>query len=124
MTRAVSEWIGKTDDTPCPPRVQLRIFNRYGGVCYLSGIKIRPGDTWHVEHVIAIINEGENRESNMAPALYEPHKVKTKADVAEKSKVATIRKKHLGLTKSRNPMPYGRGSKFKRKFNGEVVPRD
>jgi 5-methylcytosine-specific restriction protein A len=95
--REVPEWIGKNDDTPVPPRVKLRVFERYGGVCYLSGRKIRAGEKWDAEHVIAIINGGENRESNLKPALKAPHKEKTKADLAIKSKTARIRAKHLGI---------------------------
>ena len=39
--RAVPEWIGATPDTKVPERVRLRVFNAYGGVCYLSKRKIR-----------------------------------------------------------------------------------
>jgi 5-methylcytosine-specific restriction protein A len=99
MTRALPEWVGKTPDTPVPPRVKIRIFAKYDGVCYLSGRKIGPADQWDAEHIIAIINGGENRERNLAPALVEPHREKTARDVAEKSKVARIRARHLGLKK-------------------------
>lgn len=98
MPRAVDEWIGKTDDTPAPPRVRLRVFEAHGGRCHWSGQKIKPGDAWDCDHVIALINGGQNRESNLAPILRgKPHKEKTAADVAEKSKVARMRAKHLGI---------------------------
>jgi hypothetical protein len=74
MSRKVEEWIGKTPDTPAPPRVRLRVFERHNGICYLSGRKIMAGDKWEIEHPQALINGGENRESNMAPALVGPHK--------------------------------------------------
>ncbi len=96
MTRAVPEWRGATDDTPIPPRVRLRVFEANGGVCYLSGRKIRAGDAWEAEHVIAIINGGENRERNLKPALKDAHKAKTRDDLAIKSKVARVKAKHLG----------------------------
>lgn len=99
MSRSVPEWIGKTPDTPVPPRVRLRVFEAYGGICYLSGIKIRPGDKWDLEDKIALINGGENRESNKAPALKDKHKEKTARDVAEKSMIARKRSKHLGIEK-------------------------
>lgn len=96
------EWIGKTDDSRPPPHVRLRIFERYDGVCHWSGIKIRAGDHWDCDHIVALINGGENRESNMAPILRgKPHKEKTAADVAEKSRVYRKRAKHVGLTKPR-----------------------
>jgi 5-methylcytosine-specific restriction endonuclease McrA len=96
--RSVPEWIGKTPDSRPPAHVRLRIFERYAGVCHFSGIKIRAGDHWDLDHIKAVINGGENRESNMAPILRgKPHKEKTAQDVAEKSRVARKRKKHLGL---------------------------
>lgn len=105
MSRNLPEWIGKTDDTPVPPRVKARVFLAHKGICHLSGRKIMPGDSWECDHVIAIINGGENRESNLAPALKAAHREKTNADVAEKSKVERIRQKHLGIfPKSRSPL--------------------
>jgi 5-methylcytosine-specific restriction protein A len=122
MTRKTDEWIGKTPETPAPPRVRLRVFERYNGTCYLSGRKIMPGDKWHIEHLQALINGGENRESNMAPALVEPHKIKTAADVKQKAKNDRVRKKHLGIKKP-SSFACSRNSKWKKKINGEVVLR-
>ena len=95
--RALPEWIGSSPDAAIPPRVRLRVFEAHGGKCYLSGRKIMAGEEWDVDHVIAICNGGENRESNLAPALKAKHREKTRADVGEKSKVDRIRKKHLGI---------------------------
>lgn len=114
MTRSVPEWIGKTPDTPAPPRVRLRVFEAHGGVCYLSGRKIMPGDAWQLEHPLALVNGGENRESNLAPALTAAHKIKTAEDVAQKAKNDRVRKRHLGIKKPRTITRW-------RKFNGEAV---
>lgn len=98
MARKVEEWIGKSADTAIPPRVKLRVFEAYNGRCHWSGQKIKPGDEWDADHVIALINGGENRESNLAPILRgKPHQEKTAQDVAEKSKIARLRQKHLGI---------------------------
>jgi 5-methylcytosine-specific restriction protein A len=105
MTREVPEWIGRTPDTPVPPRIRRRIYDRCNGVCYLSKRTIRPGEAWELEHKIALCNGGENRESNLAPALVGPHKEKTKADLAEKSKVARVRNKHLGIKPAKRKIP-------------------
>lgn len=119
MSRATDEWVGKTDDTPIPPRVKLRVFEAHGGVCYLSKRKIRAGEPWDCDHVIAIINGGENREANLAPALRDKHREKTKADVAEKSLTARRKIKNLGLkAPSRLTHPT-----LKRGFDGKVRPR-
>jgi 5-methylcytosine-specific restriction protein A len=107
--RSTQEWIGKTPDSRPPPRVLLRIFERYKGVCHWSSIVIRPGDNWDADHIIALINGGENRESNLAPILRgKPHKEKTAKDVAEKAAVYRKRAKHLGLKPSKKTMQ-GRG---------------
>lgn len=120
--RARPEWIGKTDDSRPPGSVRLRVFTAHDGVCYLSGIKIQPGDKWELEHVIALCNGGENRESNMRPALVAPHKAKTRADLAAKSKNDRVRKKHLGIRKP-SRFPAARTSIWKRKIDGSVVRR-
>jgi 5-methylcytosine-specific restriction endonuclease McrA len=112
--RSVEEWIGKTDDTPVPPRVRLRVFEKYNGVCYLSGRKILPGDAWEVEHIKALSLGGEHREGNMAPALVAPHKAKTAIDRKMKAKNDRVRKRHLGIKKPRLIRSW-------RRFNGEIV---
>lgn len=117
MTRSVDEWIGKDDDAVPPPRVRLRVFDNAGGRCHLCGRKISAGEYWQCDHIHALVNGGANAESNLAPACRDCCYGKTSEDVAEKSKVASIRKKHLGLKPKR---PW---SKFRKKMNGEVVPR-
>ncbi len=120
MTRSTEEWIGKTDDSMPPPRVRLRIFERANGICHISGRKIRPGEKWEVEHVVAIILGGENRESNMAPALVAPHKEKTKAEMAVKSKIAAVRKKDLGITSPKQKIQSRGFQKKQRKHEGRA----
>lgn len=123
--RSVDEWIGKTDDSPVPDRVKIRIFDRYHGRCYLSDRKILPTDKWQCEHIIAIANGGQNRESNLAPALIEPHKVKTKADRRVQSKIYKIRKRHLGLKRPKGrPIPGTKASGWKRRMDGTIIRRD
>lgn len=96
MTRSVSEWIGKSDDHRAPGRVRDRIMAREGNHCHLCGCAI-DGKKWDLDHVIALINGGENRESNLKPAHRKCHVEKTAADVAEKARIAAVRKKHLGI---------------------------
>lgn len=114
MSRRTDEWVGKNDDSMPPPRVRLRVFEAHGGVCHISGRRIQAGEAWQLDHIVALINDGENRESNLAPALTAPHKAKTRADVAEKARVARKRKAHLGLKKPRTLTSW-------RKFDGTIV---
>lgn len=97
MSRSRPEWIGKDDDARPPPSVRARIFLAHGGKCYLSGRQIRPGDAWHLEHVKAIWEGGENRESNLKPALVAAHAEKTAEEAGRRAKADRIRLKHLGI---------------------------
>lgn len=123
MPRAVPEWIGKTADSAIPPRVRVRVFEGCGGLCGVCGRKIGPADTWIVEHLIALINGGENREDNLGITCGWCKPVKDRADVAAKSKSAKVRARHLGVKTTSRPIPGSKASGFKRKMNGEVVKR-
>ncbi|MCO5156616.1 MAG: HNH endonuclease [Aquamicrobium sp.] len=96
MARPVKEWIGDTDDQRAPPRVRLRVFDRESGKCHICRQPI-IGKKWALDHVTALINGGENRESNLKPVHIACHAEKTAADVAEKAKVAARRKAHLRI---------------------------
>lgn len=124
--REPPEWVGATASTPIPERVKLRVFRRWGGRCYLTGTRINPTDTWEVEHILALGLGGANRESNLAPVLKEPHKVKTKADTRAMRKADRIAKKHLGITKRKGPKLQGRGfdKTRSRRMDGSVVSRE
>jgi 5-methylcytosine-specific restriction endonuclease McrA len=114
MKRSVPEWIAKKPDAPIPPRVRLRVFEAHEGRCHLSGRIIRAGEAWDCDHVIALVNGGEHREANLAPALRDLHRVKTASDVAEKSRVSRKRQKHLGIKRPRTITAW-------RKFDGTIV---
>lgn len=122
MARSSAEWIGKTDDTMIPERVKLRIYERAKGLCQRCGRKLFPGH-WDCDHTVALINGGENRESNLQALCDNPcHSGKTREDV--KIKAITYRKKkaHIGLRK-KSRFPGSKDSKWKRKLDGTVVKR-
>lgn len=96
MARTVKEWQGDTDEQRAPPRVRARIFDREGGKCHLCGQPI-IGKKWALDHVKALINGGENRETNLKPIHIACHREKTAADVAEKARIAAKRRKHIGI---------------------------
>jgi 5-methylcytosine-specific restriction protein A len=102
MTRALAEWIGKTADSAVPPRVRLRIFQRFDGCCQCGcGRKIAVGERWDCEDAVALVNGGERRESNLRPFLTEHHKPKTADDVAIKSKTYRMARRHAGVKRPR-----------------------
>lgn len=117
MSRSTPEWIAKHDDQAIPPRVRARVFERHNGICHIAKRKIAAGERWECDHIVALINGGEHRESNLAPALVDKHREKTAQDVAEKAKTARVRGKHLGIKKAKRPMPGSRNSPWKKPFN-------
>ncbi|MGM4997820.1 HNH endonuclease [Tardiphaga sp. 538_B7_N1_4] len=120
MSRAVdTEWVAKNDDQAIPPRVKLRIFAAAGGRCEectnLIVGKLRP----EYDHRVALINGGAHAEHNLQLLCSECHKVKTRADVAEKSTMARKRTKAAGIKKKRTITQW-------KNFRGEIVtaPRE
>ena len=112
--RTVPEWQGATPDAKIPPRVRMRVFLRHEGKCHITGRRIRAGEAWECDHVIALCNGGEHREGNLAPALSEPHRLKTADDVKQKAKVDRLRKRHLGIKPPRSIRAW-------RRFGGAIV---
>ncbi len=121
--RHVKQWIGATPDTAAPPRVRLRVFERSDGRCHRCNRKIRAGDKWFLEHLVAIINGGQNAEGNLGVTCSWCLPGKNAEDVAEKKLVARKRKKDLGITKAKRPMAGGRDSRWKRTIDGRTVER-
>lgn len=102
MARSVKEWVGKTDDTAIPDRVRVRVFEKAGGCCTICGRKIRAGERWTLEHVVALINwlktpeaPHGNREKNLGVTCCNCLPGKNAADQAEKSAVYHKRRKSL-----------------------------
>ena len=105
MSRTVESWTGATDDAAIPKRVRLRIWDRCGGCCALTGRKIMAGEPWQVDHIVALINGGAHAEHNLQVVSDAAHKIKTRADVDVRVKTDRMRAKHLGLwPKSKTPM--------------------
>ena len=111
MTRTVEEWIASHDDQAIPARVKIRVFDLFNGHCAICTTRVT---TAAYDHAVALINGGAHRESNLQLLCVPCHKVKTRADVAEKSVTARVRAKHLGIKKPRTMTSW-------RKFNGEIV---
>lgn len=123
MSRELSEWIGKDDNTAIPARVRLRVFLKFGGQCSVCGRKLVAGERWDCDHIFAIVLGGENRERNLRPLCEFCHGRKTADDVFVKAKVARVAKKHLGIKRSRSSFATNRDSIWKKKMSGEVVRR-
>lgn len=103
-------------------RERLLVLN--GFRCYLSGIEIKPGDAFEIEHVIPLALGGTNDDDNLRLALCDPHKAKTKADVGSIAKAKRLEKKADPLTRKPSRMQSrGFQTNLTKRFDGTVVPR-
>lgn len=118
--RSVPEWVGATPDSKVPDHVRQRIFMRHGRVCHIAKRKIRGGEPWELEHVVALRDGGQNRESNLAPALKDKHREKTSAEAAARAKTDATFAKHYGTRNKRSSLSH---PTKRRTMSGQVVER-
>lgn len=126
MARTVDEWVGKTDDHRAPGKVRQRVKDREGSICHLCATEIQIGQKWDLDHVKALINGGENRESNLKPAHRDCHVKKTARDVAEKAKIAAMRGKHTGAIRPAQKIrsaPFPQSEKAAKRMEKPMPPR-
>ncbi|MBS1725004.1 MAG: HNH endonuclease [Armatimonadetes bacterium] len=103
--RSTKEWIGSTPDAKVPAYVRARVFDRAKGICHISGRKIEAGERWDLEHIIALRDGGQHRESNLAPALADKHLLKTAKENSLRAVVKRKRNAHTGaLSPSTHPI--------------------
>lgn len=122
--RALDEWVGKTADSVIPPRVKARIMERQGNCCSNCGNTFSAYLRPEFDHTVALVNGGQNRESNITALCDLCHAPKTREDVAEKSAVARKRAKHLGLDNRTKARVGGwQADRFKKMPDGRVVDR-
>lgn len=114
MSRAVPEWIGKTDDAKIPPRVMERVARKTDGRCVKCTRETGPALPGECDHIVPLILGGEHRERNMQWLCKPCHATKTKLDVKLKAKVARIRKRNCGARKPRVITRW-------RRFDGSIV---
>ena len=107
-----------------PAKERLSIFLRWNGGCHLCGGKITPGEAWEIEHVIPLAQGGDDHGDNLRPAHTKCHRAKTVQDAGNTARAKRREAIHVGAKPpSRNPLPGGKRSKWKRKIGGGVVPR-
>ena len=120
--RSVPDWVGRTPDHMPPPTVRLRIFERFGGVCQITGRKIEVGDRWCLDHVQPLRDGGANVESNLHPVLHAAHLAKTAAENSARAVSNRKRMKHLGIKREpRNKIPGSKGTGLRKRLSGKVV---
>lgn len=132
MARSVPEWIGKTDDAMPSKAVFDRLYAKQGGKDAITGIPFAPGDKIVRDHIIPLIDGGENRESNLQLITEKTHKLKTAREAMERAKTRSVQHKHRSYVTGPQPgsMP-GSRVKFSRargvyydRFTGEILEGD
>lgn len=108
---------------------RLSIFNAAGGVCHLCGEKIDgTRERWDADHVVPYALTRDDSDDNLRPAHERCHRgagSKTSEDVRVIAKAKRVEARHVGAkAPSRNPLAGSRSSKWKRRLDGTVVPRN
>jgi hypothetical protein len=108
-------------------RDRLRIFEKHGGVCHLCRGKIDGSrEAWDVSHDIPLEIGGADDDHYRKPAHRKCHRAHTAA--VDAPLIAKTKRQHAraigAKAASRNTIPGSRGTKWKRKLNGETVLRE
>lgn len=99
---------------------KARLFVERGGQCWRCGRKLRPGDMWSDEHVIALENGGTNAWDNRDISCAWCKPIKDGEDHHKAAKSRHVRTKHVVPNSERDKR---RGFKGWRKFDGTPVWR-
>jgi 5-methylcytosine-specific restriction protein A len=123
--RSTEEWVGKTADTwPPPPTVQLRVLMRQNGKCAITGHEFKPGDKKALDHIKALADHGENRESNLQWIMEElAHRPKTAAENSARAPIVQRAKTHAGIGRDKQPVksdPHALKSRHRPKHEGRA----
>lgn len=91
------------------------------------GQEFNPAMTpWRADHGARWAEGGKDVPENLWPIIEACDAGKGKKaaqDTSEVAKGKRVAAKHYGIKRSARPMPFGRGSKMKKKLNGQVVER-
>lgn len=128
MSRAVKEWVGKTDDAMPPASVYTRLWHKQKGKCPQCGRPLTAGNVTR-EHVRPLSMGGENREKNLQLWCTVPcSRKKTSEEAAPRAKADRVLQKTMGFKSPskmrRPPMPGSKKSKWKKPLHGPAVLRD
>lgn len=127
MPREKPEWVGKRPESMPSTAVQLRVLERQGGKCGCGcGIKVDfDRDQLDCDHIVALQDGGENRESNLQILLRKHHLTKTVAENIARGEARRHKAKAFTTTRARKKSSFktNRDSKLKKRMDGTVVYR-
>lgn len=104
---------------------RAEIFKREHGICHFCGMKILAGEDWDASHDNEGLWAGGSDDiSELKPAHTKKcHRPHTSRDQSQQAKERRVLNKHIGAHRSKSPMPCGRNSNERKKFDGRVVDR-
>ena len=106
-----------------PARIRAAAFERCNGLCEECRSKLQVG-RFHYDHVLPDGLGGKPLLENCRVLCRACHGVKTaNQDVPQIAKADRQRSAHLGKPPSRQPLPGGKRSGWKKKLDGTVVRR-
>src|SRR4051794_18938663 len=103
-------------------RTKALAFQRANGRCEACGARLTTGK-FHYDHENPDGLTGSNDLANCRVLCTACHRDKTRNDVGHIAQARRREARHIGAHKSRNPLPGGRLSKWRKKLTGKVVPR-
>lgn len=96
----------------------------YGGRCAACDCKTGGPAGLEWDHITPLELGGDDEIQNLQPLCRACHKAKTADDVKSIRKAERQRQRVMGVGRqTRSPLPGGKGSRLKRKINGQVVER-
>jgi 5-methylcytosine-specific restriction endonuclease McrA len=103
---------------------RLQVWEKTGGTCVLCHRTIDgPRERWIAEHIRALELGGADDLDNMGPAHEECALVKTRDDHRRAAKAKRQKIQYIGAQASKKALPFGKGSPWKRKLSGQIIPR-
>lgn len=118
----MNEDVGTTKRGSISRTRKLKIWEREHGRCMVCNVKLTTGK-FIFEHVRPLALGGVDEDENIRLTCKACASDKTKDDMARINKAKRQKASHLGLKQSKSPLPFGRGSQWKRKMDGTVVRR-
>jgi 5-methylcytosine-specific restriction endonuclease McrA len=106
-----------------PKHVKLAAWQRANGHCECCGTKFTGADRVEYDHIVEAALGGKTTLENCRVMRKRCHDEKTATRRPELDKTRRGFEKRIGARKKSRPMPFGRGSKYKKKITGEIVER-
>ena len=106
-------------------RQRLAIWEKAKGICVLCNRRIDGlRERWIIEHIRALEIGGLDEPANMGPAHETCERRKTQDDHRRTAKAKRQKIHRLGAARAKRPLRCGRHSRWKRRLDGTIVPRE